>query len=407
MTPRQRMKDFLDGKPVDRIPNGLGGCETAGLHNAAYHRLKKVLNVQDPRNRVCTFMFNAVFEPSVLKAMEGDIILLGSRMCPARFWGPGEEEEWKSVHDIWDIDIQVAKDWDFRRDPDGTWWCGGSMCPPGGLYFDSPSASTFAKEFSDEKPPSPDDFNPSHQMSEHQLLRLQEDARWLYENTDYSIACGEMIQDLQIGPGGSVAWMMRMLSEPDACHEFLDKAVDAGLAQLKQLDQAIGKYCSILGIANDMGDLRGITIGPDLWRSIYKPHYKRFFHEWHKITPMKVNLHTCGCMVDILGDLAECGVDIYNPVQVSARGMAPAVLKEKVCNKLIFHGGAFDAVHLPKRSSPDSVYDAVKSNIRALSKGGGYIFAGVHNLPGDMPETHLKAMLEAYRDCRCDPACLK
>ena len=46
------MRAFLDGKPVDRIPNGWGGCETAGLHNIAYHRLKHVLGVDDRRNRV-------------------------------------------------------------------------------------------------------------------------------------------------------------------------------------------------------------------------------------------------------------------------------------------------------------------------------------------------------------------
>lgn len=34
-----------------------------------------------------------------------------------------------------------------------------------------------------------------------------------------------------------------------------------------------------------------------------------------------------------------------------------------------------------------------------LSKNGGYIFAGVHNIPGDTPQSHLKAMLDAYNDC--------
>ena len=72
MTPRERMRDFLSGKSVDRIPNGLGGCETAGLHNLAYHRLKEAVDVQDPGNRICTFMTNAVFEPPVLEAVEGD-----------------------------------------------------------------------------------------------------------------------------------------------------------------------------------------------------------------------------------------------------------------------------------------------------------------------------------------------
>lgn len=405
MTSRERMRRFLAGEPVDRIPNGLGGCETAGLHNLAYHRLKSVLGVDDPTNRVCTFMNNAVFEPSVLDAMEGDVILLGSRMCPSRFWGPDAAREWKPLH-IWDVDLQVANDWEFRREPDGTWWWGNRMCPPGTFYFDPPAGQHVAAAFDSIEDPSPDDFTPSHSLPDPLLERLAEDSAWLYRNTEYCIACGEMIRDLQLQPGGTQSWWMRMVSEPEACHEFLGKAVDAALSQLRQLDDAIGAYCSILGIAHDMGDTRGITIGPDLWRKIYKPHYKRLFTEWHGITRMKVNLHTCGAMASILDDLIECGVDIYNPVQTSARGMDPTSLKERFGDRLIFYGGVFDAVSLPATTPPEAVYDAVRSNLRTLSRNGGYLFAGVHNLPGDMPETHLDAMLQAYRDCRDESACV-
>lgn len=404
MTPRERMKAFLAGQPVDRIPNGLGGCETAGLHNLAYHTFKRVLGVEDRGNRICTFMTNAIFEPSVLEAMEGDIILLGSRMCPSRFWGPSAEKEWKDLH-IWDIDLQIANAWEFKRDPDGTWWWGGNKCPPGTLYFDAPTGSSVARDFENIEQPSPDDFDPPHELPEELLRRIEDDARWLYEHTDYSIGCGEMIHDLQLKPGGLQSWWMRMATEPEACHEFLGKAVDATLAQLKQLDQAIGKYCAMLGIADDMGDTRGITVGPDLWRQIYKPHYKRLFTAWHGITDMKVNLHTCGAMSDILGDLVECGVDIYNPVQVSADNMDPSVLKQRFGDRLIFYGGAFDAVKCPAHTPAHVVYNTVKENIQVLSRNGGYIFAGVHNLPGNMPETHMQAMLDAYRDCRDDPAC--
>ncbi len=406
MTPRERMRAFLNGQRVDRIPNGWGGCETAGLHNVAYHRLKRLLGVDDRGNRVCTFMNNAIFEPPVLDALEGDIILLGSRMCPSRFWGAEAAREWKPLH-IWGIDLQVANDWTFRQDSDGRWWWGGNVCPPGAFYFDAPAGQDVGKDFTQLEEPSPRDFHPSHEIPETLLTRLAEDARWLHDTTDYCISCGEMIQDLQLRPGGTQSWWMRMVSDPGACHAFLEKAVDAALAQLRQLDQAIGKYCAMLLIADDMGDTRGITIGPDLWRAIYKPHYKRLFSEWHKITPMKVSLHTCGSMVGILDDLIECGVDIYNPVQISANNMNPAVLKERFGGRLVFYGGVFDAVSLPATTAPDVVYETVKANIRTLSRNGGYIFAGVHNLPGDLPESHLCAMLQAYRDCRSDAACLK
>lgn len=410
MTSRERVTRFLNREPIDRIPNGLGGCETAGLHNLAYKKLKNVLGVADPKNRVCTFMNNAIFEPSVLEAMDGDVILLGSKMCPSRFWTPEADAQWKDL-DIWDTTIHVANKWDFKKDPDGTYWWGGLgyspsdmlKCPPGELYFDAPPEQG-ADYFGSEEQPSPDDFNPPHEIPEEVLKRLEADAKWLWENTDYAISCGEYIFDLQIRPGGLTNWWMRMVTEPDAVNEFLTKAVDAAIANLKQLEQAIGKYCAWMGLADDIGGQNGVTVGPDLWREVYKPHYKRLFTEWHKISNMKVNLHSCGSNFDIMDDLIECGVDIYNPVQISAAKMDPAALKANWGDKIIFYGAVFDATLLPPTMGEDEVYGIVKKNIETFSAGGGYMFAGVHNLPGDIPESHIRAMVNAYRDTRENPA---
>jgi len=206
-------------------------------------------------------------------------------------------------------------------------------------------------------------------------------------------------------PGGTLSWWMRMVSEPDACHEFLDKAVDAALSQLHQIHDAVGSACDTLLIADDIGDGRGVTIGPDLWREIYKPHYKRLFSEWHRITDMKISLHSCGAISDIIDDLVECGVDVLNPLQLSADNMASESLKNRFGDKVIFYGGVYDAIQNPSSAKYEEVYQRVRKNIETLSRGGGYIFAGVHNLPGDLPEEHLRATLDAYNDCKWLPEC--
>ena len=115
---------------------------------------------------------------------------------------------------------------------------------------------------------------------------------------------------------------------------------------------------------------------------------------------MKVNLHSCGSIVDILGDLIDAGVDVINPVQTSSRGMEPENLKRLYGDRVVFYGGAYDAVSTPPSLAPEEVYAQVKGNIEVLSKNGGYIFAGVHNTPADTPETHLRAILQAYQDAR-------
>lgn len=398
MTSRERIRSFLCGDTIDRIPNGFGGCETAGIHSAGYHRLKTVLGVDDPTNRFYTFMCNAVFEPSVLEAMRGDMIIANSGMCPSYLWGDEVKEQWREI-DLWGFPVQVPVNWHFDRAADGSWWWDHRLkCPPGGYYFDVPPSTLIDEQARRDPLPSPQSFLPAQRIDEAKLRRAEEGARWLYEHTDYSVVCGESIHDLQYKPGGTQNWWMRMITDASAVHEFLDKMVDAALSQLVELDQAAGKYCDTLVIADDMGDSRGVTVGPDLWREIYKPHYKRLFKGWHEITDMKAIMHNCGAIGDILEDLADCGVDIINPVQLSANGMDPVDLKRRLDGRIFFYGGVYDAILFAGETSEERVYEGVKKNIEALSCGGGYVFAGVHNLPADMPESHIRAMLAAYAD---------
>lgn len=119
MTSRERVRRLLERKPVDRIPNGLGGCETTGLHILAYDKLKKVLGVSDPRTRMYTFMTNAVVELPVLNAMKGDIVVLNSKMCPVPLWGEGADKKWKNVQ-FWRRNYEVINDWNFHTEQNGT-----------------------------------------------------------------------------------------------------------------------------------------------------------------------------------------------------------------------------------------------------------------------------------------------
>jgi uroporphyrinogen decarboxylase len=399
------MKKFYAGEAIDRIPNGLGACETAGMHVLAYQRLKEVLGVDDPTSRMCTFMCNAVFEPSVIDAMDGDMILLNSCMCPAPFRGPLAEGRWREQQ-LWGSTIHVPNEWTYTKEADGTvWWDGSRMkCPPGGFYFDGvpdKDSHSIIPDLSDL--PSPDDFNPSHDVDENRLREMEETAKWLYENTDYSIVVGESMSDLQSKFGGLQAWWMQMVAEPEYCHAFLEKMVEASLAQLRQIHDAVGKYCDAMIIADDIGDTRGVTCGPGAWRNVYKPHYKRLWTEWKNITHMTSILHSCGSVVDIIGDWIDCGLDVYNPVQVSANNMDPEALVERFGADITFYGGALDAVVTPPWTDPEEVYEQAKRVIRALSARGPYIFAGVHNLPADTPAEHLDALLRAYREVRDMP----
>jgi uroporphyrinogen decarboxylase len=82
--------------------------------------------------------------------------------------------------------------------------------------------------------------------------------------------------------------------------------------------------------------------------------------------------------------------------------MEPEALKERYGGKLVFYGGSYDAVALPASTPAGTVRETVARNIRALSRGGGYIFSGVHNIQADVPDSHLSAILDAFKECRGD-----
>lgn len=397
MTSRERVRATLAHKTPDRIPNGLGGCETAGMHIVAYDKLQAILGCERKPPRIDTFMTNAVFEPEVITAMKGDIILLDSpAMCKSRLRG-NVRDQWKE-QTLWGKTYSVALPEQFTLREDGvTVWetAGKAICPKGGYYFDHKTATDLTAEL---YIPDPDKSDPPSELSESLLRHLEEQAKRIYEETELSICVGETIRDLQVSPGGMVNTMLLMLEEPDVMKAMLEKCLSAGLSQLKQLHQAVGKYADILSIAHDFGDNRGVTVGDETWREIYKPYYKRLFDGWHEITDMKVNLHSCGSISSIMDDLIECGADIINPIQTSAANMEAEYLKNRFGDRVVLWGGGYDAQLLPAAMKYEEVYTAVSKNLSILGKDGGYIFSGVHNLPADMPEHHIQAMMDAYFD---------
>ena len=399
MNSRERVQAVLNHKIPDRVPNGLGGCETAGLHIIAYDNLQKVLGVERKPPRMDTFMVNAVFEEPIIRAMDGDIILLASpNMCKSEIRG-NVSRQWKEQK-LWGKTFSVpVKDY-FHEESDGSviWesWQN-AVCPKGAYFFDHPQETDLMEDFAI---PDPDQFHPRDSLDEDMLRNLEREAKRLYEETDLSICLGETITDLQVAPGGMVGSMVLMMEEPDVMREFLEKSVEAGLKQLKLLEQAVGKYVDILSIAHDFGDNRSVTIGAELWREIYKPYYMKLFQGWRSITDMKINFHSCGAISSILGDLIKCGVQIINPVQTSAADMSAESLKKRFGSQVVFWGGAYDAQLINNGASYHEVYETVYNNIKVLGVGGNFIFSGVHNLPANIPENHLKAMIDAYRDRR-------
>lgn len=140
-------------------------------------------------------------------------------------------------------------------------------------------------------------------------------------------------------------------------------------------------------------------ISPRTFREHIKPRLRQLFAGIKAAAPhIKILLHSDGAIAPILPDLIEIGLDILNPVQVSAKGMGDtAFLKREFGNELVFWG-AIDTQTILPNGTPQEVRDEVQRRVQDLAPGGGYVLASVHNIQGDVPPENVLAMLQAWQE---------
>ena len=90
----------------------------------------------------------------------------------------------------------------------------------------------------------------------------------------------------------------------------------------------------------------------------------------------------------------EAGVDILDPIQVSAKGMDLASLAAEFGDQIVFHGG-IDTQHLLPQGSPEEVGEAVRAALKLFDGRGNYILAPSQILGTDIPLENVLAMYRA------------
>jgi uroporphyrinogen decarboxylase len=127
------------------------------------------------------------------------------------------------------------------------------------------------------------------------------------------------------------------------------------------------------------------------------PHLQRHFSLAHEYG-IKVMFHSCGAVREIIPDLINLGVDILNPLQANAKGMAPDELKKEFGGKLCFHGSLDTQRTLPF-GTEEEVRREVRDRVETLSPGGGFILSPAHNFQKNTPLANIIAMYdEAVRE---------
>jgi uroporphyrinogen decarboxylase len=128
--------------------------------------------------------------------------------------------------------------------------------------------------------------------------------------------------------------------------KLLDKVNEVQMAYWSRVLPEAGEYADVMMVGDDFAGQTGLLMSPGTWRKLVKPRLKELFDLMHSLSSAKLFLHSCGAIREVLPDLIEIGLDIINPVQVSATGMDSAELKAAFGKDLVFWGGGVDTQHV-------------------------------------------------------------
>jgi uroporphyrinogen decarboxylase len=391
MNSREHILTALQHQEPGRVPVDLGAMRSTGITALAYRRLKEHLGIAEGDIYVYdTSQQLAVVESSILELFGLDVVPLDLDQLLG--WQPYALPDGHPARIVAGFTTETAPDGSVYQLEDGRRV---RHRPPSGLYFDR-----IYYPLAEATTPADLEPFPLRSYSDDELILLRDRARYLYENTDYAIMGNfggsilEAGQDLR----GWERFMIDLARGEPFLEAFLEKLTEVHLADLARYLDAVGSYIQIIVMGDDLGTQQGLQISPQMYRRWIKPCHTRIYGYVRQNYPqVYVFLHSCGSIYPLIPDLIEAGVQILNPVQISAVGMDPVRLKREFGADLTFWGGGCDTQHTLPHGTPDEVAAEVKRLLDIFTPGGGYVFNQVHNIQADVPPENIVAMLETAR----------
>jgi len=377
MNPRERVMLALNHQEPDRIPIDLGATIVSSIVKSTYIPLKQTLGLEVEDIKMLDYVQQLPYvDEALLKRFDVDFRMVQLPAATAPGLNIFEEGSYYAFIDRWGSKLHMPKE--------------------GGLYYDWVDFPI--------KEPTLEALNTYHwpRPDPPELIdRLAEQARSLYENSDYALVgsavIGGGIFEQPARTMGLENFMMALISEPQFADRLMDQVTDIYIESCNNYLDKVGQYLNVFTFWDDLAGQDGWLIRPEIYRKMIKPKQRRLVEAIKKKTGAKLFYHSCGATRGLIPDLIELGFDILNPVQVSARGMDSKRLKETYGKDITFWGGGCDPVVL-QNGTPKQVAEEVRRRIQDLAPGGGFIFGSVHNIQANVPPENIVAMYDAARE---------
>ncbi len=371
MTSRERVLRALNHQEPDRVPLDLGGTHDSSIVVEGYERLKAHFGVTAPTQIMQRMTRAATVDEAVLQALGIDTraIVIGSpRRSVAAELGPRE------YRDMWGVE---------------------RVHPEGGYYYDQRRAplegSITVADVRRHTWPDPEDPG----LLEGMAARLA----WIRTHTEAAaiLTLPAPFVHLSQFIRGFQDWYTDFILGTDVLEALFDAVLDITIRITERELEAFGRDVDVVRCGDDLGGQNGLQVSREHYLRYIKPRHAKFFRRVRELTTAKLMFHSCGSIVDILPDLIETGVQILNPVQVTARGMDPAFLKREFGRDLVFWGGTDSQKTLPFGTA-EEVRAMVARLIDTFGPGGGFVFSSCHNIQPDVPLENILAMFTQARE---------
>jgi len=375
MTSRQRLLAALDHQEPDRVPIDLGGNQT-GIHKFAYAALIRHLEIED--------------EITIMDAVQQL-----ARPCEAVLERFHVDTRYVAAGAAWGFDGGIVTQtrhgrvWHDLTDEFGVRW---SMPDDRPYYMDithHPLAEAGLEQVRQYPFPKGDDPG--------RFEGLRERALALRKETPYAVVSGisGVVYETCWYMRGLERWFIDMVTQPEFCEAMLERTLEFWLDWLRAFCDEVGDVVDVIMIGDDLAGQKGPMFRPEFYRRVVKPRQKRLVEYIRSRTPAKIWYHTCGACAGFIPDLLDNGIDVLNPVQISADHMEPRELKARFGDRLSFWGGAIDAQHVLPTATPEQVRQHVRRNLEVWKPGGGYVFNNVHNIQAAVPPENVVALFDA------------
>lgn len=188
-------------------------------------------------------------------------------------------------------------------------------------------------------------------------------------------------------------FLMNIAAEPEFIHTLIDRMTDMYMELNNAVFESSDGELDIWFFGNDFGSQEALLISPGMWEEFFFENIRKLCSQAHGFG-IKTMMHSCGAIRPLIPMLIEAGVDILDPIQVTAEGMVPGELKEGFGEQIVFHGG-IDTQHILPFGTPDEVRAHVREVVGAMNSG--YIFAPSQILGPDIPVENILAMYDEIR----------